>query len=72
MNHFFSALGHKDCLTAIVPVFNYENPFMLGKGPTPPSDKTAFDIPSQAPLRVTLDEQDTQSICISLLDAILS
>jgi hypothetical protein len=56
MIHFSGLLSHKDCSRTIVPVFNYENPFMLGEGPTPPSDKTAFDIPSQAVLRVTLDE----------------
>jgi len=42
MIHFPYVVGHKDCSTVIVPVFNYENPFMLGKGSTPPSDKTAM------------------------------
>ncbi len=30
-------MSHKDCLSAIVPNFNYENPFMRAEGSTPPS-----------------------------------
>jgi hypothetical protein len=36
------ALSHKDCLTAIVPVFNYEKPFMRAEGSTPPSLEIAI------------------------------
>jgi len=31
------ALSHKGCLTVIVPVFNYEKPFMRAEDSTPPS-----------------------------------